>query len=170
MMDHFRAGVLECGLDIKQMVQISMDRPNINWAFIDLMKKTMSDDFDSTLINIGSCELHIVHNSFKAGVTSSGWIISDFLSSPYYLFKDSPAKKEDYVKASGSSHMPLKFVSHRWLENVPVCTRALEILPNIKAYLKAVREKTVHQTSRTRLWLQHSRTNCCHQSYTSSSA
>ncbi|KAI0217790.1 DNA helicase MCM9 [Lamellibrachia satsuma] len=81
MMDHFRAGVLECGLNVKQMVQISMDGPNVNWALIDLMKKTLSDNFDSTLINIGSCGLHIVYNSFKAGITSSGWIDSDFLSS-----------------------------------------------------------------------------------------
>ena len=81
MMDHFRAGVLECGLDVKQMVQISMDGPNVNCAFIDLMKKTLSDDFDSTLINIGSCGLHIVLNSFKAGFTSSGWMVSDFRSS-----------------------------------------------------------------------------------------
>ena len=129
------------------MVQISMDGPNVNWAFIDLMKKTLSDNFYSTLINIGSCGLHIVHNSFKAGITSSGWMVSDFLSSLYYLFKDSPAKLEDYVKARGSSHMPLRFVSHRWLENVPVCTRALQILPNIKAYVKAVNETTVPRSS-----------------------
>ena len=103
-MDHFRAGVLECGLDVKQMVQISMDGPNVNWAFIDLMKKALSEDFDSTWINIGSCGLHIVHNSFKAGVTSSGWIVSDFLSLPYYLFKDSPERKGDCVKASEFSY------------------------------------------------------------------
>ena len=43
--------------------------------------------------------------------------------------------------------MPLEFVSHWWLENVPVCTKALEILPNIKAYVKAVNEKTVPRPS-----------------------
>ena len=147
MMDHFRAGVLECGLDVKQMVQISMDGPNVNWAFIYLMKKTLLDNFDSTLINIGSSGARIVHNSFKAGITSSGMIVSKFLSSLFYLLKDSPPRKEDYVKASGSSPMPLKFVSHRWLENVPVCTRSLEILPNIQAYVKAVNEKTVPRPS-----------------------
>ena len=43
--------------------------------------------------------------------------------------------------------MPLKFFSHRWLENVPVCTRAMEILSNVKAYVKAVNKKTVPRPS-----------------------
>ena len=46
-----------------------------------------------------------------------GWQVSSFLSSLYYLFKDAPARREDFVTISGSSLMPLKFVSHRWLEN-----------------------------------------------------
>ena len=33
--------------------------------------------------------------------------------------------------------MPLKFVSHRWLDNVPVCERALKLWDNIAAYVEA---------------------------------
>ena len=65
---------------------------------------------------MGSCGLHTctVHNSFKAGVKKSGGNVSSFLSSLYYLYmyKNSPARHEDYRKVSSSTVLPLKFVSH----------------------------------------------------------
>ena len=48
-----------------------------------------------------------------------------------------------YRKVSSSTVLPLKFVSHRWLENVPVTERALQILKCIRMYVKAVRDETV---------------------------
>lgn len=82
-----------------------------------------------------------MHNSFKTGATSTEWKIGSLLSSLYYLFKDSPARREDYVKVNSNAVMPLKFVSHRWLENVSVCQRTLEIWESIELYMKAVENK-----------------------------
>ena len=39
--------------------------------------------------------------------------------------------------------MPLKFCNHRWLENVPVCERALQIWDRIEPFVKAVKEKSI---------------------------
>ena len=86
--------------------------------------------------NIGSCGLHVVLNSFKRGMDAIGWQVSSFLSSLYYLFKGAPARREDFVTISGSSLMPLKFVSHRWYENVPVCQRALMLWDNVADMFK----------------------------------
>lgn len=141
MLEHFERGVLKSGLNVKEMQQVSMDGPNVNWAFLGLLKKKLADDFDSSIINIGSCGLHVIHNSFKTGATASGWNIGQFLSGLYYLFKDSPARTEDFSKISSSGLKPLKFANHRWLENVPVCNRALAILPDVLNYVKAVDEK-----------------------------
>lgn len=143
MMTHFKSGVLESGLSVKNMVQVSMDGPNVNWAFLKDLKKCLADDYDSSLINIGSCGLHIVHNSFKTGATDTGWNVGQYLSSLYYLFKDSPARKEDFNKICSSNLSPLKFVSHRWLENVPVCQRAIAITADIEKFVKAVNEKKI---------------------------
>ena len=66
MLNHFSSGVIESGLAIKGLAQISMDGPNVNWKFYSMVKKKLSDEFDSGLINIGYCGLHIIHNSFKA--------------------------------------------------------------------------------------------------------
>ena len=38
MVQHFNTGVINSGLNIKNMVQISMDEPNVNWKFCDMMK------------------------------------------------------------------------------------------------------------------------------------
>ena len=60
----------------------------------------------------------------------------------HQLLKDSPARREDYVKAVGEdSPMPLKFCPTRWVENRPVLERALEVLPNMATYVKAVQER-----------------------------
>ena len=90
------------------------------------------------LINTGCCGLHTVHSSFPAGATATGWEISSFLSSLYYLFKDSPARREDFMKGSSSSIMPLTFVNHRWLESVPVCERTLLIMEKVQLYVTGV--------------------------------
>ena len=143
MVKHVNAGVMDSGLPIRNMVQISMDGPNVNWKFFNNMKAKLADEFDTTLINIGSCGLHIIHNSFKTGALATEWSLSSLLSSMYYLFKDSPARREDYMTVTGSSLMPLKFVSHRWLENEPVCERALKVWNNFQTYVQTVKEKKV---------------------------
>lgn len=140
---HFRHGVFESGLSIKGIVQISMDGPNVNWKFYKQIRTQLQEEYSTSLINIGSCGLHIVHNAFKAGVTASGWIISSFLTSLYYLFKDCPARREDYTTTTGFSVFPLKFVSHRWLENVPVAERALEMVDSLGIFVRAVKDKSL---------------------------
>ena len=41
--------------------------------------------------------------------------------------------------------MPLKFFSHQWLENAPVCERALKLWDNITAYVKAAEARKVNK-------------------------
>lgn len=143
MVKHFEDSVVNSGLPICNLVQISMDGPNVNWKFFTNMKKKLSDDFDTILINIGSCGLHIVHNSFKTGATAAEWKVEALLSSLYYLFKDSPARREDFLQISGSTRLPLKFVNHRWLENETVCERALELWEDILKYVRAAESKQI---------------------------
>ena len=148
MVEHFTSKVLESDLKIPDMVQISMDGPSVNWKFLDLMKKILHEDYDTSLLNIGSCGLHTVHNCFKSGAVASGWAVDSVLSSLYYLFKDSPARREDFCKivsTTDSCHMPLKYVKHRWLENVPVCERTILIWEDVRKFVKAVQQKNLPQ-------------------------
>ncbi|CAM4568699.1 unnamed protein product [Leuciscus chuanchicus] len=55
------------------------------------------------------------------------------------LFHNVPARREDYV--TKSSVFPLSFCGHRWLENLSVVERALEVWPSLQLYVDAVKRK-----------------------------
>ena len=66
------------------------------------------------------------------------WDIESFLYAAYTLFKNTPARREDYIEVAKTSTFPLKFVSHRWLENGPVIERIIGLVPTLKLYVNAV--------------------------------
>ncbi|XP_027140125.1 uncharacterized protein LOC113746890 [Larimichthys crocea] len=115
-----------------------MDGPNVNWKAFSLLQKEMQKQVDRSLLNIGSCGLHILHNSFREGCKTTGWDIEHTLSSLYWLFHDCPARHEDFVTATGCSTVMLKFCKHRWLENVTVTDRALKLWPYVQIYVERV--------------------------------
>ncbi|GBO13657.1 Signal transducer and activator of transcription 5B, partial [Araneus ventricosus] len=88
-------------------------------------------------VTIISSGLHIMHNAFKAGCIASTWGIVDFLTSLYYLFENSPARRDDFLKESERA-LPKKFIQLRWLENVPASESAINLLPSIKKYIVSV--------------------------------
>jgi hypothetical protein len=139
MIEHFVLATAD--LDLTKLQQISMDGPNVNWKFHRLYQQKLLDEHENTLLDIGSCGLHIVNAAFKHGGLESGWDIQKLLSSLHYLFNDVPARREDYTNATGSDVFPLKFCSHRWVENVPVAERALLIWDNMKKYVQKVEAK-----------------------------
>ena len=98
-----------------------------------------------SLLNTGSCGLHTLHNAFRSGCEASGWDLEDALGSLYYLFKDCPARRHDYISVSGSQEFPSKFCKCRWLENVSVMSRALEIMPNVSKFVESVNKKAINR-------------------------
>ena len=65
MVCHFKEATAQ--LNMRNVLQLSMDGPNVNWKFHDLMNEDMQTDFGKSLINIGSCGLHVVNGAFKDG-------------------------------------------------------------------------------------------------------
>ena len=60
---------------LHNMLQISMDGPNVNWKMIDLIKEEKRE-FDSekpALLNIGSCGLHVLHGAYKTALCTIDW-------------------------------------------------------------------------------------------------
>lgn len=54
-------------LNLRKLLQVSMDGPNVNIKFLRLLKQYLNEDTKShlTILDIGSCGLHVVHNAFK---------------------------------------------------------------------------------------------------------
>lgn len=95
----------------KRLLQISMDGPSTNWKVLELLNQKRTEDEDPTMVNIGSCGLHIVHGAFKTGMESSDWKIAKLLKSMWQLFHDSPARRELYIRLCESEQFPCRFVS-----------------------------------------------------------
>ena len=109
------------GIDPSKNVQISMDGPNVNLKFLETVKKEREEANLSKLIDIGSCDLHTVHGSFKSACEKTEWHLKSLLKSSFQIFKDSPARREDYICITGSSEFPLQFCAVRYvyLEALP---------------------------------------------------
>ena len=118
-----------------------MDGPNVNWKVFRDFQAEIELESNVKLLNVGSCGLHVVHGAYQHGMSATGWELDAFLNSAYYLLKDTPARREDYSSATGSDIFPKKFAPHRWVENVPVLERLLEILPHLRKYMQAVHLK-----------------------------
>lgn len=105
-------------LEPRRMIQISMDGPGVNWKLYEQIteERNEMEDYPS-LIDIGSCSLHVVRGAFRTGVQKTKWSIDGILRALYNLFNDSPAKREDYKTITGSDIFPLQFCGHRWLED-----------------------------------------------------
>ena len=113
------------------MLQVSMDGPSTNWAFLDLLTSDREAEELPKLVNIGSCRLHMVHGAFKTGFESVDWAVKNTLKGYYSLFHDSPARRDYYVSVSGSDIFPLSFCATQWVEDQIVADRLLSIWDNV---------------------------------------
>ena len=123
------------------LLQLSMDGPNVNWKVFEDLQSDIQLENGKNLLNVGSCGLHVIHGAFRSAMSETGWDIETLLTSAYRLFKDSPARREDFSSISTNHLFPLKFVVHRWVENVRVLERFLEVLPDLRKYTLFVMEK-----------------------------
>lgn len=132
----------DCCSDIgkSRLIQLSMDGPNVNWATYEKLSADIEETTGFKLYNIGSCGLHIIHNAFKKGYSETSWHVDHALNSLYWLFKDTPARREDFVNVTGCSLFPKQFCGHRWLENVDVCERAIEMWPHVINFVNNVKK------------------------------
>ena len=118
-------------LDADKMTQCSMDGPKVNLLFYKNLVASRKKDEKKGLIDLGTCNLHVVHGAVKTGVNSTGWKVKEGLSASHNLLHDSPARREDYIMQTGSSTFPLPPAWTRWTEDVPVSRRLIDIWSNI---------------------------------------
>ncbi|XP_078025774.1 uncharacterized protein LOC144463869 [Epinephelus lanceolatus] len=116
-------------LNMRQLVSISMDGLNVNLKLRDLLQKDHAELYGAQLVKVGSCGLHTLHNAVKAGFTM--WQLDKLLRALNYLFHNVPARREDFTALTGSTCFLLPFCGHRWVENLPVAERAVQVWPVI---------------------------------------
>ena len=119
------------GLDLSQIIKISMDNPGVNWCFYDDVVKNREEVEPHQLINIDCCGLHVTHGSFKTGIEVKNWKFKVTAKGAFQILHDSPARRVDYISVSRYNIFSLLFCVTRWVEDKKVAERLLEIWPHI---------------------------------------
>jgi hypothetical protein len=69
------------GLSLQKLIMLSCDGPAVNIS----LKKSLDNEIKSvggkSLVEIGSCNLHVAHNAFRTGLSAvSSWSIDEFVT------------------------------------------------------------------------------------------
>ena len=79
------------GLDFSKQIQLLMDGPSVNWNVLSEIKKEREEAGLSKLVNIGSCNLHVVPGALKSATESTSWNLKNIMKGTYQVLKDSPS-------------------------------------------------------------------------------
>jgi hypothetical protein len=70
LLKHFKT--VTDDLQSNKVYQISMDGPNVNLKFYNEFSAKFKEENCHSSIDIGTCSLHTVHNSFRTGAEKTG--------------------------------------------------------------------------------------------------
>ena len=86
-----------------------MDPTQINIKFLrDFEAQRLIETPDSPkLVDIGICNLHVLHGAFRFGVTKTGWKMAEILRALSNLFSYTYARRSDYSQITKSGQFKL---------------------------------------------------------------
>ena len=90
----------EFSLPLKGLLSHSSDGPNINKAIKTNKNKKLITKCSRQLVNTWSCQLHVVHNSFKKGVEAYDEDMENLFIDLFNFFKLSASRREDCAAIS----------------------------------------------------------------------
>lgn len=90
----------------EKLIQLSMDGPNTNWEVLRLLQENRTENEAPSIINIGSCSLHVIHGAFQTGNNKTDWRIDKLLRAMWQIFHDSPARRDIFITVTGSDIFP----------------------------------------------------------------
>ena len=88
------------------------------------------------MISFGSCNLHILHDTFKFGFNATGWEIKRLLKASFQILHDSVAHRVDFISITKSTKFPLAFSTTCWVEDQLAADRLIQIWPDIMKTVK----------------------------------
>ena len=96
------------------------------------------------MINIGTCNLHVVHNTFCKALEAYGTPVDDLAVDIHSFFKISSARREDFKfiqVEEVETHIFLRHVPSRWLTLGPVVDRLIEQWEPLQKYFTDLANK-----------------------------
>lgn len=89
-----------------------MDGSNVNWRVFEILFQYLKQEGNINLVNVESCELHVMHNAFSigCGIFSE---VEETASALYHLFKASPALRDNYLNIDKNAKFLQKLCKSR---------------------------------------------------------
>nr|XP_047134852.1 uncharacterized protein LOC124812369 [Hydra vulgaris] len=113
-----------------------MDGPNVNWEVLKMLNEHRQEKRYSDIFNMGSCSLHVVHGALQTAINSQKWELEKIFRAMYNLFKESPAKIDEYIRVCETDLLALPFCATRWVEDEGVASRGIVVWPNMVKIIK----------------------------------
>ncbi|XP_048511379.1 uncharacterized protein LOC125500995 [Athalia rosae] len=131
------------GLPVHRLLMLGSDGPNVNKKVFRLVNEHAKIGRNKGLLDIGTCNIHIVHNAFLKGLEQLGHNVSQLAIQVFYYFDGWPKRWEDYTIIQQNCSVPFhRFIKHvpsRWLTLQDSARRLLEQWEAIREFfLKAV--------------------------------
>ncbi|CAF5215652.1 unnamed protein product [Rotaria magnacalcarata] len=109
---------------------LSRDNPNVNET-VEKMINDVMKKVNAELLNIGTCNLHVIHNGFNAGTTETNWHVENFCMNIWSWFQKSPAQQEYFENIADELNDAIEktilyFSSTRWALFGKVIDRVLK--------------------------------------------
>ncbi|KAE8741989.1 hypothetical protein FOCC_FOCC012469 [Frankliniella occidentalis] len=140
ILDFLMKALKNAKLPLCKLIMLGCDGPNVNKSVISKMNAAIKKEYPDSkgMLDIGTCNLHVVHNSFKKALHVFSTDVSEVLLDIYYIFDDFPSGVEDFnkilVKLEIPVHSILKHVPSRWLSICGPGKRLLEQWPAFTEY------------------------------------
>ena len=91
-----------------QFLQLAMYGPQVNWSVLKLLDDKLVSENLSETVNIGSCAQHVVNGALKTGTKSLQFDTDKILKSMFWLFENSPGRRNFCLKEGISRKFPLR--------------------------------------------------------------
>ena len=108
---------------------------NMNKTVLSLFQEELKTLKFKPLIDLGTCDIHIVHNAYLRGCDKLSLDLSDIIVKVYYYFHNRDARCEIFESIQEKLGLPHKFIKHastrrltvgpaseRMIEQIPVCS------------------------------------------------
>lgn len=134
----------ENNLPLSKCVALSSHGPNVSKAVWRTINQTLIKANNNGLVDISTCNLHVIHNSFVKGLEVYGNQIEELAVDIFFWFKSATCR-EDFSAIQRSlqleQHAFFKHVDCCWLSLLPVVERLLEQYDGLKTYFMDLPKK-----------------------------
>ena len=119
-------------IDLKKVVQLGRDNPNVNKRLFSLLEKEQINNCDGNiyLLDIGSCNLHPCHNAFKKAIKQLDTDMENIVVCHHSIFKLSTVRRDKFAEIilEGEDEKIEFFIEHgatRWVTFGPANKRII---------------------------------------------